>query len=128
MSRPVVGPAGRGATLARSVVAVVALCVALSSCGSEAAPARQYSYVIPEGTAELVRTNRAPGIFPSNLEVRVGDSIAIVNDDSTDQQIGPYFVRAKTSMKQHFSSPGVLEGSCTLSGAGTLTITVLPRT
>jgi len=90
-------------------------------------PARQFNYVIPEGMAGLIATNRAPEIFPPNLVVHVGDSITIVNDDRVDQEVGPYLVKAKTKISQHFSSPGVLEGSCKMSLGGKLTVTILPK-
>lgn len=49
-----------------------------------------------------------------------------MNEDDFDQEVGPYLVKAGTTMTQHFSSPGVLQGACTMSMGGTLSVTVLP--
>ena len=110
----------------RAVIGIALVAFVISSCGSPVRASKQYHYVIPEGTAGLIATNRAPEIFPADLTVRVGDSITIVNEDDFDQQVGPYLVKAGTTMTQHFSSPGVLQGACTMSMGGTLSVTVLP--
>jgi len=114
----------------RAMVALVVACIALAcatlACAAEE-PARHFDYVIPKGTAGLIATNRAPEIFPPNLVVHVGDSITIVNEDDFDQEVGPYRVKANSKISQHFSSPGVLEGACTMSMGGTLKVTVLSK-
>lgn len=117
----------RSGKLARVAIVMIVACVA-ASCGSAEPSARELRFVIPEGTAGLVATNRAPEIFPPKLTVHVGDSITVVNEDNFDQDIGPYRVTANSTMTQHFSSPGVLEGACSTSGTGSLTVTILPRT
>lgn len=108
------------------LVAALLACTMIS-CTSEAAPAVHHKFVIPKGTARLATTNRAPAIFPAKLVVHVGDSLTIVNDDDFDQEIGPYLVKANSTLKQHFASVGVLQGSCTVSATGTVLITILPK-
>lgn len=115
----------RTISLGRLVAALLA-CTMISSCTSEA-PAVHHKFVIPLGTARLATTNRAPEIFPSKLVVHVGDSLTIVNNDEFDQEIGPYVVKANTTLKQHFASAGVLQGSCKMSATGTVLITILPK-
>lgn len=107
---------------------VVAAVVCLSTGCSSDPPAQHFEFVIPAGTAGLIATNRAPEIFPPNLVVHVGDSITIVNEDAFDLEVGPYRVDAESKISQHFSSPGVLEGTCRMSAGGSLTVTVLERT
>jgi len=120
-------PGLRRAAVVRSmVVALVAAVVVVgSSCTAEAAHVN-YRYVIPAGTTGLILTGRAPQIIPPDLTVRVGDSITIVNDDDYDQEVGPYLVKAGTTMTQRFASPGVIEGVCRMSAGGRLTVRIVP--
>lgn len=115
----------RGVAL-RATVALVLVVLLAAGCGSPARVAKHLEYTIPEGMAGLIATNRAPEIFPAKLEVHVGDSITIVNEDDFDQEVGPYRVTANSTMTQHFTSPGVLQGICAMSAGGDLTVTILP--
>ncbi|MFN8050988.1 MAG: hypothetical protein U0Q22_06110 [Acidimicrobiales bacterium] len=109
-----------------AVAALAALACVAVACAAPAPP-RHYEFVIPEGTAGLIATNRAPEIFPPNLVVHVGDSLTIINDDKFVQEVGPYRLKPKSRISQHFSSPEVLEGTCAMSMGGSLTVTVLPK-
>ena len=73
----------------------------------------------------LSSVGRGPEIFPVNLQVHVGDTIEIVNDDDFDEVAGPYYVKAGSSISQRFSSPGTLTGSCRLGAGDYFTLTIL---
>jgi hypothetical protein len=53
--------------------------------------------VIPPGTAELVAKGQKPPTLPEGMVFVVGDVLSIVNDDSSDHQLGPMWIPAGTS-------------------------------
>ncbi|HNI35204.1 MAG TPA: hypothetical protein PLV93_07370 [Microthrixaceae bacterium] len=108
--------------------AVLVTAAATPGCASKAPEPTVFRYEVPLGTRRLTLTNRAPVIFPSELVVRVGDSIVIVNEDDYDIDVGPYRVMAHSTLRQRFSSPGELSGSCSVAAGGELTVRILPKT
>jgi plastocyanin len=114
---------------------VVALIV--SSCGSDggADPATQvmndsesatYEYVIPAGAGEALDAGTPLEILPAKLEVRVGESIRIVNEDNRGHSVGPFFVGANETLSQRFTSPGEFAGICTVHPSGEFALIVRP--
>ncbi len=86
--------------------------------------ARTFTYRIPNGTAERITRGQEVNILPSELHVRVGDTIVIHNDDALGQTIGPFYVESGTTVRQTFSSPTVYTGLCTLHTNKTIKIVV----
>jgi hypothetical protein len=116
------GPAARAA-----LVAVVALLLlAGSGCGSEQAdrPPQTVEIVIPDGTGARMLRNQEVDVMPARLELRVGDTLVIRNDDSYDQTAGPYFVAAGREFSVTYGSPGTFDGYCPLSAGGRYEIVV----
>ena len=121
--------------LVRAIVAV-GLGLALVACGSDddAEPATEaietidiatYEFVIPVGAGEALDAGTPLEILPAELEVRVGETIRIVNDDDRGHSVGPFFVGANETLTQRFSSPGEFVGVCTVHPSGQIVLTVL---
>ncbi|MEQ1698970.1 MAG: twin-arginine translocation signal domain-containing protein [Ilumatobacteraceae bacterium] len=116
-----------------AAVAVVTL--ALAACGEErsgevatsplgANDATDYEYVVPYGTGNKLDAGEVIEIMPQTLDVKVGESIRIVNDDIRDYMIGPFFVTAGQTLAMRFTHPGVLTGICLVNPGGEFTINV----
>lgn len=122
--------------LVRALVAV-GVGLTLVACGSgddatepateaiEAVDAATYEFVIPVGAGEALDAGTPLEILPAELEVRVGETIRIVNDDDRGHSVGPFFVGANETLTQRFSSPGEFVGVCTVHPSGQIVLTVL---
>jgi len=114
----------------------VALALPLAACGGDdesAAPsvetgdesaAADYEYLIPVGAGEALDAGEPLEILPAELDVQVGESIRIVNDDDRGHTVGPFFVGANETLTYRFSSPGELVGVCTVHPSGEIVLTV----
>jgi plastocyanin len=114
----------------------VALVLPLAACGGDdesAAPgvetgdesaAAEYEYLIPVGAGEALDAGEPLEILPAELDVRVGESIRIVNDDDRGHTVGPFFIGANETLTYRFSSPGELVGVCTVHPSGEIVLTV----
>lgn len=91
--------------------------------GDEAAAAT-YEYVIPVGAGEALDAGEPLEILPAELEVQVGETIRIVNEDDRGHTVGPFFVGANETLTQRFSSPGEFVGVCTVHPSGEIVLTV----
>lgn len=111
------------------------LAVTTVSCGDDRADRVQssplaadedatYEYEVPYGTGNRIDSGATIEIMPQNLEVRVGESIRIVNNDTRDYMIGPFFVMAGQTLAMRFTNKGVLRGVCEVNSAGEFVITV----
>ncbi|MEY2755028.1 MAG: hypothetical protein RJB65_1386 [Actinomycetota bacterium] len=121
-------------------IAVVALAAptALTACGSDDTPAiasygevspdetADYEYVVPYGTSVRINAGQVVDLMPQYLEVRVGETIRIKNQDSRDYMIGPFFVAAAQTLSMRFTQEGTLSGTCTMNPEGIFEIKVLP--
>ena len=79
---------------------------------------------IAAGTAERIDAGEAIELLPRTLEVTVGDRLEIVNDDDVTHEVGPYTVAPGQTLRQTFTTPGTLEGACTLHPSGAIAIVV----
>ncbi len=94
------------------------------SAAEDDAPA-DYDYVIPVGTGERIDAGERIDILPAKLQVTVGESIRITNDDSRGHVVGVFYVGAGETLTQSFTAPGVLTGECTVHSSGVFTLTVV---
>lgn len=108
------------AALAIATIAAITIVVALNlDSGSARRPTATLSYVVPAGTAAEVDLGRAKNdIFPEYLEVQVGDTIVIRNDDARSHVLGPFTVRAGETLTYEFQEVGTYRGACTVHGPG----------
>jgi hypothetical protein len=83
-----------------------------------------YDYVIPAGTQDRKLRGELVEIMPSSLDVEVGESIRIRNDDDAGAMVGIFYVGAGEVVSMRFTTPGTLSGACDVSADGTFTINV----
>jgi len=84
-----------------------------------------YEYMIPVGTGNRIDAGEEISIIPAELEVHVGESIRIINNDDRGHVVGVFFVGPGETMSQEFTSPGTLTGGCTIHPSGEFTLQVL---
>lgn len=82
-------------------------------------------YRIPAGTADRIAAGEAVEIVPAELTVELGDTIRIVNDDTSAHIVGVFFVGAGETVTQQFQSVGVLEGECSVHPSGSFSLRVV---
>jgi len=83
-----------------------------------------FEYVIPVGAGEALDAGTPLEILPAELDVDVGDTIRIENQDDRGHTVGPFFVGAHETLSQRFSTPGEFEGVCTVHPSGQLVLVV----
>ena len=121
--------------LATGILAAVTLAVTGAACadqgssspgisGAAAEASPDYDYYIPAGTGQRLDAGERVEIIPAELEVRVGEVLRIVNDDDRGHVIGAFYVGAGETLSQQFSTPGVLEGECSVHPSGSFSLTV----
>ncbi|MFM7684540.1 MAG: hypothetical protein ACKPDI_01280 [Actinomycetota bacterium] len=122
----------------RSLVAalLIALLALLAACGGDGVVAQPqwgaipddevatYEYVVPYGTSVRVDQGQKVDLMPSQLEVKVGESLRIRNQDGRDYMVGPFFVAAGRTLSMRFTFPGELSGICSLNADGKVVIRV----
>ncbi len=107
----------------------------LVACGSDSSsePAAEaidsvdtatYEFVIPAGAGEALDAGTPLEILPGELDVRVGETIRIVNEDDRGHTVGPFFVGANETLTQRFSSPGEFVGVCSVHPSGEIVLVV----
>jgi hypothetical protein len=102
----------RSALAAVGLVAVVLL--ATAGCAGDPPP-RTVEIVVPAGTQERLSAGETVEVMPARLDLRVGDTLLIRNEDSVTQSVGPYLVAANSEYRLTYGSPGRFEGYCPLS-------------
>ncbi|MFV0316265.1 MAG: hypothetical protein ACK5O2_04805 [Microthrixaceae bacterium] len=83
-----------------------------------------YDYVIPDGTSVRLDLGEEVEIVPQELDVKVGERIRIVNEDSRGAAVGIFWVPANRTVAMEFTSPGSLTGACDVHPSGEFTINV----
>ena len=123
-----------GRRLAALVLASACAFGAVAGCGDDAsqpateavsiAEAATFEYVIPAGAGEALDAGTPLEILPAELQVNVGDTIRIENQDDRGHTVGPFFVGANETLTQRFSTPGDFVGVCTVHPSGELVLIV----
>lgn len=116
----------RGAPrIAAAAVALAALAVLVPAAGCGGEPEPQVAeFVVPAGTAARIANGERVDIMPDTLELRVGDTLRIRNEDDVDTTVGPYLVEAGREFTLTYGAPGVFAGACALSEGGEFRIIV----
>ena len=84
-----------------------------------------FDYTIPAGTASKIAVGIDPRIMPTEITARVGDTIRIVNEDTSSHTVGTFYVLASTTLTYRFTTAGVFEGVCSATPSDTFILTVL---
>ena len=82
------------------------------------------TFVVPKGTAERALNGETIEIMPELVDLNVGDSLVVVNNDVEVAMVGPFMVRPGETLRQHFRQPQTLTGECSLSDSGEINIVV----
>ena len=116
------------------VAGVLAATSLLVGCGSDGSQPQTeavvgtavatFEYVIPAGAGVALDAGKPLEILPAELDVNVGDTIRIENQDDRGHTVGPFFVGARETLSQRFSTPGEFEGVCTVHPSGQLVLVV----
>lgn len=83
-----------------------------------------YEYLIPAGTGDRIRAGEDVEILPAELDVRVGETIRIVNQDTEGHFVGVFYVGPGETVTERFSSPGEYTGQCTVHPSGKLSLKI----
>lgn len=84
-----------------------------------------YSYTITKGTAAAVAAGSAvENPLPSDLKVKVGDTLEVTNNDVATHTYTFLVLRPGETGQYTFKRTGIFEATCTVKGHETLIITV----
>ena len=84
-----------------------------------------YSYTITKGTAAAVAAGSAvEDPLPSDLKVKVGDTLEVTNNDVATHTYPFLVLRPGETGRYAFKRTGIFEATCTVKGHETVIITV----
>lgn len=83
-----------------------------------------YEYIVPFGTGRSIERGEVVEIMPQTLQVKVGESIRITNNDIRGYDIGPFYVAALQTLAMRFTHTGRLSGICAVNPDGEFVIEV----
>jgi len=84
-----------------------------------------YSYVISPGTQEaLNKGEKVPNQLPLNLDLQVGDTLEVTNNDSVAHTYTFLILRPGETGRYTFHNAGVFTAACTVGEHEEVTITV----
>jgi hypothetical protein len=83
-----------------------------------------HEYVIPAGTGAMLDSGARPAVFPTSLDVRVGETIQIVNNDDRGHTMGTFYVLANSTLTYRFTTAGTFIGDCSLNPGEEFVLTV----
>lgn len=114
------------ALLATILVAGGALLLVAPWSGDSARQGRTVLVDIPRGTGARIDRGERVDVIPRRLVAHAGDTLRVVNRDTRDHTIGPFFVSAGQTMETALATPGTYTGACSLHRNSKLAIVVLP--
>jgi plastocyanin len=107
------------------IAAVVAVALLAGRDDGSSSNGIVWSFVVPAGTKDKQDKGQYVGdILPEQLNVSVGDTVTIRNEDAVVHTFGPFTVRPGETQKMTFTEPGYFFGVCTVGGHDTVTINV----
>jgi plastocyanin len=135
MARPatsVVTGRRSSALVAGAALALLLVLAVLAGCADrragvewrESGEPATYDYLIPAGTAARAAAGRPVDVVPQHLDVKVGETIRVRNQDSVGAEVGVFFVGPGETVSMKFTKAGVLRGKCTIHRSGEFTINV----
>ena len=118
--------AGVGLALVLAALAYVMVSDRSSGASAASATPSTYGVVIPKGTGKRIASGFHLFLIPADLQLHVGDSLVVVNEDTQVHEVGPFSVRPGETMVHTFVEPGRFVGACTFHPAGEVAIEVFP--
>jgi plastocyanin len=100
------------------------LVLALLALNLRAPAGEEVVIEVPLGTAARIAAGEDVVLLPGTLSVSVGDTLEIRNLDVTAHEVGPYQVAAGQTLRQTFTEPATIHGTCSLNPMGEVTIEV----
>ena len=99
------------------VVALVVLVTAgaTTACSAEKPEPKTVEIIVPAGSRDRMRAGEYVVVMLAKLEMRVGDTLLIRNEDIAPHSVGPYVVQAGKEMKLTYGKAGKSEGFCAMS-------------
>lgn len=95
--------------------AVAAFAIWNRDDGGAATSGETIEIVVPAGTQERLDRGEEVIVMPSPLELRVGDRLLIRNEDTVDQSVGPFIVKAGREFSFTYGAAGTFQGYCPVS-------------
>lgn len=83
-----------------------------------------FRFVIPAGTGDAIDRGEIIDVMPSELDIKVGDAIEIVNEDDRGHNVGLFFVGVGETVNQVFPSVAEFTDVCSVSNTGSFTVNV----
>jgi plastocyanin len=106
------------------LVAGAVVTIALLARGGDRPP-QTFEYTVPEGTGARIAAGEQVFVFPARLDLHVGDTVVIHNDDTRPAVVGPYTVDRNATLSQTFYRPGWVTGFCSIHPSGRVTIHIV---
>lgn len=88
------------------------------------ADAQDHRYVIPAGAAARLDAGEPLEVLPTELVVKAGDTLTVVNDDEEPHIVGVARVQPGETMTYEFPAAGQYESACTVHPRGAIQIVV----
>ncbi len=107
------------------LAALVAIGTACGGGDGQASNEPTFTFVIPDGSAELVEQGEKLDILPRELNAELYDTIVIRNEDDDPHFLGPWFLGPGETLRQRFTTVGVFEGTCSVHPSGEFTVNVV---
>jgi plastocyanin len=108
-----------------AMMTVVAAVVIVALNRSDSTTATTYSFTIEEGTKDLIEAGITPeNQPPTDLNIKVGDTLEVVNNDSAVHSYSFITVRPGETGSYTFKTPGTYVGACTVGVHTSVTIVV----
>ncbi len=100
------------------------LLIVVATQDSNSSESKVWSYTVPSGTVARIEAGEKLYVFPARLDVHVDDELVIRNDDVRVAQVGPYIVDRNSTLTQTFTTPGIIQGFCSIHPSGQVTIEI----
>jgi hypothetical protein len=123
---PLEARASRGRTVSAFVIAglaLVAVPLVLSKLVSQP-DGEVRRYEIPPGTAAALARGEPIDVLPTDLRLRLRDTLVVVNLDDAAHQVGPFRLGPGEQLSRHGDELSSFSGFCSLHPGGRLDIEV----
>jgi len=88
---------------------------------------QRVDFIIPQGTAELVKQGQAVPSIPAKWIFVQGDVLAIRNDDVVNHELGPFWIPSQTTLNVPLDKAESYSYLCTAHPSGAIGLEVRPR-